>query len=200
MTRPSPERRVIRRSPGPERRSAAAERALRGSDQNRSALACGVGNRKRSTGGPFVRADHAAVWASWPAGRAKSGCGDRSESALTRQKQKFLVNFLDGYCNFRAVCALWSCIVMSPLQRTMLIALSSQPADRDRNPGRRGRGFPYSGLTRRGAAIRRQSRPPSTHCHAASAGRPIVTSRARFSNETANAVSGVRPKLAPRRM
>ena len=49
------------------------------------------------------------------------------------------------------------------------------------------------------AAIRRDRRPPSTICHQANTGSPIVRSRARLSNERASAISGLKPKAPPNR-
>jgi len=47
---------------------------------------------------------------------------------------------------------------------------------------------------------RRHSRPLSIACHKPIVGNPMAMSRARFSNDSANAISGVRPKVAPSRM
>jgi hypothetical protein len=51
------------------------------------------------------------------------------------------------------------------------------------------------------AALRRRHRRPlSSACHKPIVGNPIAMSRARFSKDNANAISGVRPKVAPSRM
>ena len=71
---------------------------------------------------------------------------------------------------------------------------------RERNPGHSDRGFVSRRREGCAPAARPYRRPLSTSSHAPSAGSPITVSRARFNSDSASPISGVRPKLAPRRI